>query len=46
MGLEDKRVQCTPDLMPADIIGSEVLEEAEGGKRQFRFLRARYSASC
>jgi MoxR-like ATPase len=39
MGLEDKRVQCTPDLMPADIIGSEVLEEAEGGKRQFRFLR-------
>ena len=33
-GLDDKRVQCTPDLMPADILGSEVLEEhEEGGKR-------------
>src|SRR5262245_15065872 len=39
LGLDDKRVQCTPDLMPADIIGSEVLEEADGGKRQFRFIR-------
>jgi MoxR-like ATPase len=38
LGLEEKRVQCTPDLMPADIIGSEVLEEGEGGRRSFRFL--------
>jgi len=38
LGLEDKRVQCTPDLMPADIIGSEVLEEGEGGRRSFRFI--------
>ena len=38
MGLEAKRIQCTPDLMPADIVGSEILEEAEGGKRAFRFL--------
>jgi len=37
-GLEDKRVQCTPDLMPADILGSEVLEEHEGGRRGFRFI--------
>jgi MoxR-like ATPase len=37
-GLEDKRVQFTPDLMPADILGSEVLEEAPGGKRAFRFI--------
>jgi len=37
-GLEDKRVQCTPDLMPADIIGSEVLEEREDGRRSFRFI--------
>jgi MoxR-like ATPase len=37
-GLEDKRVQCTPDLMPADIIGSEVLEEHEDGRRSFRFI--------
>ncbi len=37
-GLEDKRVQFTPDLMPADILGSEVLEEAENGVRAFRFI--------
>jgi MoxR-like ATPase len=39
LGLEDRRVQFTPDLMPADILGSEVLEEADNGRRQFRFLR-------
>src|SRR5271155_795624 len=38
LGLDWKRIQFTPDLMPADIIGSEGLEEAEGGKRSFRFL--------
>jgi MoxR-like ATPase len=38
LGLDDKRVQCTPDLMPADIIGSEVLEENESGRRSFRFI--------
>jgi len=37
-GLEDKRVQCTPDLMPADILGSEVLEESDSGRRSFRFI--------
>jgi len=37
-GLEDKRVQCTPDLMPADILGSEVLEESGAGRRSFRFI--------
>jgi MoxR-like ATPase len=37
-GLDDKRVQCTPDLMPADILGSEVLEENELGRRSFRFI--------
>ncbi len=37
-GMEDKRVQCTPDLMPADILGSEVLEESETGRRSFRFI--------
>jgi MoxR-like ATPase len=37
-GLEDKRVQCTPDLMPADILGSEVLEDTEAGRRAFRFI--------
>jgi MoxR-like ATPase len=38
LGLEDKRVQFTPDLMPADILGSEVLEESESGARSFRFI--------
>ncbi|MDE2230128.1 MAG: MoxR family ATPase [Alphaproteobacteria bacterium] len=38
LDLNDKRVQCTPDLMPADIIGSEVLEESETGRRGFRFI--------
>ena len=39
MGLDGRRVQFTPDLMPADILGSEVLETAEGGKRGFRFIQ-------
>ncbi len=38
LGLEDKRIQCTPDLMPADILGSEVLEESDSGRRSFRFI--------
>lgn len=37
-GLVDKRIQFTPDLMPSDILGSEVLEEAEDGARAFRFI--------
>ena len=37
-GLDDRRVQCTPDLMPADILGSEVLEETDEGRRAFRFI--------
>ncbi|MDX1737466.1 MAG: MoxR family ATPase [Alphaproteobacteria bacterium] len=38
LGLQEKRVQFTPDLMPADILGSEVLEEDDAGKRHFRFI--------
>lgn len=38
LGLTDRRVQFTPDLMPADILGSEVLEEGADGRRAFRFL--------
>ncbi len=38
LGLSEKRVQFTPDLMPADIIGSEILEESASGKRSFRFI--------
>ncbi len=39
LGLDARRVQFTPDLMPADILGSEVLEEDAHGKRAFRFLK-------
>ena len=38
MGLSRKRVQFTPDLMPTDILGTEILEETAKGKRTFRFL--------
>ncbi len=38
LGLDGKRIQFTPDLMPADILGSEVLEETTKGKRAFRFI--------
>ena len=39
LGLDVKRVQFTPDLLPADILGSEVLEEAADKTRAFRFLK-------
>ncbi|MFA5123280.1 AAA family ATPase [Zavarzinia sp.] len=39
LGLDERRVQFTPDLMPADIVGSEVLDEDETGKRSFRFVK-------
>jgi len=38
MGLKGNRIQFTPDLMPADILGSEVLDTTEGGGRSFRFI--------
>ena len=38
MGLTAKRVQFTPDLMPGDVLGSEVLEESASGRREFRFI--------
>ncbi len=38
MGLKANRIQFTPDLMPADILGSEVLETAADGARSFRFI--------
>jgi MoxR-like ATPase len=37
LGLDRRRIQFTPDLMPADITGSEVLDDAEG-HRSFRFV--------
>src|ERR1700716_2361180 len=38
LGLDAKRIQFTPDLMPSDILGSEVLDESGSGKRSFRFI--------
>ncbi|MEM9739580.1 MAG: MoxR family ATPase [Pseudomonadota bacterium] len=39
LGLQGARIQFTPDLMPSDILGSEVLDESTSGERSFRFLR-------
>ena len=39
LGLDTKRVQFTPDLLPADILGSEVLEEGADKSRAFRFIK-------
>jgi MoxR-like ATPase len=39
VGLDALRVQFTPDLMPSDILGSEVMEEGHDGKRGFRFIK-------
>ncbi len=38
LGLTHSRIQCTPDLMPSDVLGSEILEENGSGKRGFRFI--------
>src|ERR1019366_7532900 len=38
LGLDAKRIQFTPDLMPSDILGAEVLDESTTGKRSFRFI--------
>src|ERR1700716_889861 len=38
LGLDAKRIQFTPDLMPSDILGAEVLDESTSGKRSFRFI--------
>ena len=38
LGLDARRIQFTPDLMPSDILGTEVLEESQSGKRNFRFI--------
>jgi len=38
LGLDSSRIQFTPDLMPSDILGSEVMEQDASGKRGFRFL--------
>ncbi|TPW32869.1 AAA family ATPase [Pararhizobium mangrovi] len=39
LGLDSGRVQFTPDLMPSDIIGTEVMDQDASGRRSFRFVR-------
>ncbi|NLR96751.1 MoxR family ATPase [Rhizobium sp. P38BS-XIX] len=39
LGLASNRVQFTPDLMPSDILGSEVMDQDESGRRSFRFVK-------
>ncbi|MCO6185429.1 MoxR family ATPase [Rhizobium sp. L1K21] len=39
LGLDSRRVQFTPDLMPPDILGSEVMDQDAEGRRSFRFIR-------
>src|SRR5829696_5173426 len=39
LGLDARRVQFTPDLMPSDILGSEILDETPDHRRSFRFLK-------
>jgi len=39
LGLDARRVQFTPDLMPSDILGSEILEEGADRARAFRFVK-------
>lgn len=38
LSLDARRVQFTPDLLPSDILGAEVLEESADGRRAFRFI--------
>jgi len=45
LDLPFQRIQFTPDLMPSDITGTEILEENEDGRRQFRFMRGPVFAS-
>ncbi|MBP0618006.1 AAA family ATPase [Jiella mangrovi] len=39
MGLDARRIQFTPDLMPSDIIGTEVMDQDETGRRSFRYVK-------
>ena len=39
LGLDAKRIQFTPDLMPSDIVGTEVMDQDETGRRSFRYVR-------
>ena len=37
LGLDFRRIQFTPDLMPSDIVGTEILQTSDDGSREFKF---------
>ncbi|MFK5978352.1 MAG: MoxR family ATPase [Rhizobiaceae bacterium] len=39
LGMQEQRIQFTPDLMPSDILGSEILHQDDDGKRSFQFIK-------
>jgi MoxR-like ATPase len=39
LALTFSRIQFTPDLMPMDITGTDILQEVHGGKREFEFVK-------
>jgi MoxR-like ATPase len=39
LGLDANRIQFTPDLMPSDILGTEVMDQDDNGRRSFRFVK-------
>ena len=39
LGLDARRIQFTPDLMPSDILGAEVMDQGRDGSRAFRFIK-------
>ncbi len=39
LSVDFKRIQFTPDLMPSDIIGSELIEESKNGGKEFKFIK-------
>jgi len=45
LDLPFQRIQFTPDLMPGDITGSEIIEETQDGRREFRFIQGPVFAS-
>src|SRR3954470_22935886 len=38
MSLKFSRIQFTPDLMPMDITGTDILQDGAGGRREFQFV--------
>jgi hypothetical protein len=46
LGLNFSRIQFTPDLMPADVTGTNIIAETPEGRKEFQFQPARYLPTC